>query len=81
MAATLAFTLAEAATVLNPPLSEHQLRMIVRALGWQPCGKRYTGKGGHPFATYDAARLMQLHAVLLPYLDAPATAGGGDGVP
>jgi len=78
MAVTLAFTLAEAATVLNPPLSEHQLRMIVRALGWQPCGKRYTGKGGHPFGTYDAARLMELHAALLPFMDGAGTRGGDE---
>jgi len=81
MSVSVAFTLSEAAEVLDPALSEKQLRMIIRALGWKPAGHRYTGRGGHPFATYDMARIQRLHIALLPYLDAPATADGGDGVP
>lgn len=68
MAAALAFTLAEAVTVLDPPMTEQQLRMIVRALGWQPAGKRYTGRSGHPGSTFDAAELMRLHAALIPFM-------------
>jgi hypothetical protein len=68
MAATLAFTLAEAATVLDPPMTERQLYAIVHALGWQPAGKRYTGHGGHPRHTYEAAEIMALHAAIAPFL-------------
>ena len=81
MAAVLvAFTIGEAATVLDPPLTEDELRAIIRALRWKPAGKRYTGRGGHPYATWDMARIQRLHAALLPFMDAPATAGDGDGV-
>lgn len=80
MAVSVAFTLAEASQVLDPPLSEQQLRMMVRALGWRPAGKRYTGRGGHPVSTWDMARIQRLHIALLPFMDAPATAGDGDGV-
>lgn len=69
MAATMAFTLAEAATILDPPLTEQQLRLMVRALGWQPCGARRTGKSGHPVAVFDAARIMRLHAALIPFME------------
>src|SRR5437899_2877273 len=70
MAADLAFTLAEAATILDPPMTPEQLRAIVTALGWQPCGKRHTGRGGRPADTWDAGRLMRLHAAVTPFLDA-----------
>lgn len=64
----VALTLAEAATLLDPPLTEQQLRMIVKALGWQHTGTRPNGRAGHPPLTYDAARLMALHRALLPFL-------------
>jgi hypothetical protein len=60
-------TLAEAVTVLDPPMAEKQLRAIVRALRWQPQGWRHNGHG-HPFATYSATEIMRLHAALLPFL-------------
>jgi hypothetical protein len=68
MAVSVAFTLAEAATVLDPPMTEQQLRLVVRALGWQPAGKRYTGRRGHPEVTYDAGQIMGLHAALVPFI-------------
>ncbi len=68
MAPAVAFTLAEAATVLDPPMTERQLRRIVTALGWEPDGHRYTGKDGRPPACYDATRLLKLHAALVPFL-------------
>ena len=77
--ADIAFTLSEAAGILNPPLTEQQLRMIIKALGWQPAGKRHTGRGGHPFDTFDAAQIMRLHAALIPFM-AGASASHGDGV-
>lgn len=69
MAVSVAFTLGEAAEVLDPPLSEDQLRRIIRALGWKPAGHRYNGKSGHPPATWDLARIQRLHAALLPFMD------------
>jgi len=75
MAAALAFTLAEAATILDPPLSEAQLRAIIRALRWQPGGHRRNGRPGHPAATYDAARLMRLHGALVPFMETHVTGG------
>lgn len=63
----VALTLAEAATLLDPPMTERQLRAIVRALRWQPAGWRHNGHG-HPYATYQAADIMRLHAALLPFL-------------
>ena len=80
MSVSVAFTLGEAAEVLDPPVTEKQLSMIIRALGWKPAGHRYTGRGGHPHSTWDMARIQLLHAALIPFMDAPATAGGGDGV-
>jgi hypothetical protein len=69
MATALAFTLAEAATVLDPPMTEQQLRAIVTALGWQPDGHRHTGRAGRPAPAYDATRLMQLHAAVTPFIE------------
>jgi hypothetical protein len=61
-------TLAEVASILDPPMAEWQLRLIaVRALGWRPDGYRHNGRPGHPTATFDAAELMALHAALLPF--------------
>jgi hypothetical protein len=67
MRAAVTLTLAEAAQVLDPPLSERQLRDIVRALCWEPDTVRRTGRPGKPVAAYDAARLMKLHAALIPF--------------
>ena len=64
MRAAVTLTHAEAAQVLEPPLSERQLRDIVRALGWQPSGHRHTGRPGKPVAVYDWAKITRLHAAL-----------------
>jgi hypothetical protein len=68
-------TLSEACDVLSPPVSERQLRLLVRALGWQPAGWRHTGRGGHPCAVYDWARICELHAALAPFLHSSAGSG------
>ena len=68
MPAAVTLTLSEAAAVLNPPISEAQLRSIVSALRWQPDGHRYTGRAGRPAPCYDAAQVMRLHAALVPFL-------------
>lgn len=68
MATAVALTLAEACAVLEPPITEPQLRAIVTALGWQPSGRRHTGRAGRPAPEYDATRLLQLHAALIPFI-------------
>lgn len=76
MPAAVALTLAEAATVLDPPMTEKQLRTIVRALGWQPCGWRHSGTGrSHPVACYDATEIIRLHGALTPFMRAGVPAG------
>jgi hypothetical protein len=76
----LAFTLAEAATVLDPPMTEQQLRLIVTALALSPAGARHTGRAGRPLPTYDAATLLRIHAALLPWLEhGNVTADGSAG--
>lgn len=64
----VALTLAEAATLLDPPMTEQQLRQIVTALRIPAAGKRDTGRAGRPAPTYDAAALMKLHCALVPFL-------------
>jgi hypothetical protein len=68
MPAAVTLTLSEAAQVLDPPMTERQLRQIVTALGWKPHGWRRTGRIGHPFPTYRAEEILRLHAALLPFL-------------
>ena len=60
-------TLAEAAELLHPPMTERQLRAIVRSLRWQPAGWRHNGHG-HPYATYRWDDIVKLHAALLPFM-------------
>jgi hypothetical protein len=68
MPVAVTLTLAEAATILDPPLTEAQLRELVHALRWKPAGHRHTGKDGRPPACYPADRLMALHAAVVPFL-------------
>lgn len=68
MPVAVTFTLAEASQILDPPLTETQLREIIRALRWKPDGHRYTGCSGRPIATYDAAKIMKLHSALVPWI-------------
>jgi hypothetical protein len=64
----VALTLQEACEVLDPPMSETQLRIIVRALAIQPTGARRSGQAGRPTATYQADELHRLHGALAPWL-------------
>jgi hypothetical protein len=76
MPAAVSFTLAEAAGILDPALTEAQLRQIIRALGWQPDDWRHPGTGrSHPVACYSAARLLALHGALAPFIGAGVPAG------
>jgi hypothetical protein len=68
MPTAITLTLAEASQVLDPPMSEQQLRAIVTALGWQPEGWRRRATRGHPFPTYNAGQILELHAALVPFL-------------
>jgi len=67
MVQAVTLTLAEAAAILEPPVTERQLRAIITALAWQPSGHQHTGRSGRPAARYDATRLMLLHAALAPF--------------
>lgn len=77
MPAAVSLTLAEAATILDPPITEQQLRTIIRALRITPSGWRHPGSGrGHPIAAYPADQIFRLHAALSPWLTAvPVPAG------
>jgi hypothetical protein len=68
-------TLADAAAILDPPIGERQLRQIVTALRWEPCGHQGSGRPGHPRPLYDLAEIMRLHAALVPWLVAAPIAG------
>lgn len=66
---TVALTLTEAATLLNPRITDHQLRAIIRQLpGITPAGARHDGGIGRPEHTYHWADLARLHAALTPWL-------------
>lgn len=67
-ATTVTLTLAEAAQVLDPPMTERQLRMIVNALELPAAGRRRRAHTGRPLDTYDVAELMRIHAALTPWL-------------
>lgn len=65
---TEAWTLDEAAQLLDPVMSVEQLRHLVQAAGLQPAGTRRTGRRGRPAPTYDSAALLRAHAALVPLL-------------
>lgn len=78
MPVSLAFTLAEASELLDPPMTVTQLRHSILAVGLKPAGRRYTGRGGHPTDTFDWERLVKLHAgwvAMRRCLEPPAHAG------
>lgn len=68
MPQAVTLTLSEAAAILDPPVSEQQLRQIITALRWKPAGWRHRSGRGHPWPEYDATRIIRLHAALLPFL-------------
>lgn len=61
-------TLAEAAEFLDPGLDEWRLRLLVKALGIRPTGRRRLGRLGPPQHVYDAAELIELHAAVAKWL-------------
>lgn len=64
-------TLAELAQVLHPPVSEHQLHLMVQALGIRACGVRKDRRNGRPPRAYRIADIMQLHADVVRWLLPP----------
>lgn len=62
------FTIDDAASVLNPPMTRLQLAGLITALNIQPLGKRHRRTRGRPALTYDAAELIRLHAAVVPWL-------------
>ena len=68
MPAAVALTLSEASSILDPPMTETQLRKIITELHWQPTGWRRTGRIGHPYPTYPWDQIAGLHAALVPFL-------------
>jgi hypothetical protein len=64
----VAFTIDEAVTVLDPPMTHRQLADLIAALRIRPVGKRPQPRRGRPTLTYDAAELMRLHAAVAPWL-------------
>jgi hypothetical protein len=63
-------TVAEAITILQPPIGHDRLVLILRALGIPPAEARHTGRPGKPPPAYRAADIMNIHAALMPWLDA-----------
>ncbi len=61
-------TLAEAAQVLDPAISERALRDIITALRIPAAGVRRNGHAGRPAFAYDAAGILKLHAAISPWL-------------
>jgi hypothetical protein len=64
----VAFTIDEAATFLDPPITRDQLAGLIAALGIRPVGKRRQPGRGRPALTYEVAELMRLHAAVVPWL-------------
>ena len=65
------WTLAEAASWLDPPITEDQLRAIVNALGIKPVTAppaKVVRSAGRPPRRYAAVEIMSLHAAVAPWL-------------
>ena len=61
-------TVHELADLLDPPVTTRQVKCIVAIIGLKPCGYRHTGHPGRPAALYEARVIMEVHAVLMPWL-------------
>lgn len=65
---TAGLTMRELADLLDPPVTVEQVFHMVRAVGLEPCGWRRSGRRGRPAALYDAATVMELHSLLIPFV-------------
>ena len=61
-------TLNELADLLDPPVTIDQVHHMVRLIKLEPCGWRHSGRPARPTALYDAATIMELHSVLIPFM-------------
>jgi hypothetical protein len=55
-------TYAEAATLLDPPVTCAQIATLTFLAGIRRTGYRHTGKPGHPPSTFDLAEIQDAHA-------------------
>jgi hypothetical protein len=60
-------TVRELAALLDPPVTVEQVSHLIQYIGMRPCGWRRTGRRGRPTAEYDAATVMEVHTLLVPY--------------
>jgi len=70
----VAFTIDEAITLLNPPMTHRQLADLIAALRIRPVGKRPQPGKGRPTFTYNASELFKLHGAVTPWLRPSADA-------
>lgn len=68
---TAGLTVAELADLLDPPVTAEQVYHMVAAIGLKPCGRRRSGRRGRPRALYDAKKIMEVHAALVPLMPKP----------
>jgi hypothetical protein len=64
----VAFTIDEAISVLDPPVTHRQMADLITTLHIRPVGKRPRPGKGRPTFTYDASELMRLHGAVAPWL-------------
>ena len=62
------FTIDEAVSWLDPPITRQQLTNLIAILHIRPVGKRRKPGRGRPAMTYDAAELMRLHSGVMEWL-------------
>lgn len=58
---TTALTIAEALSLLDPPMTMAQFVTMVALHGIEPCGSRKTGAPGRPPPEYDSAEIFAAH--------------------
>ena len=61
------WTLNEAASRLDPPMSPEQVRAMVHSAGLRPVGRRWIGFGRFKML-YDAQQVREAHAAVAPLL-------------
>jgi len=59
------WTVEDAATLLDPPITADEVRALITAARIQPTGLRRTGRRGRAPFVYDPTDLMRGHAALV----------------